>query len=508
MMKSITKWLLIPIISVGSLTMVLATPTPPNLTVTTDAGWVHSSTGAGYFDAPIVPSYGNVVINENAYFYINTNTHIYGNLTIHGTLYSDGSTHTLQVDGNIVIEEGGMITEISNNGTSIITCNGTIEMKRTIPYSGYALVASPFASTSGLSGYAYNEGSRTIGDYRTGWVAASGNYVVGKGYAISDLGTYSLFGTQLNCGNGLSIGTSKSNIDADPSKNGWNLLGNPYPCPLNVTGLLDQSIYPAVYQWNGTNYTSTDGNTWTDWIATGEGFFVQTPSTVTYGFENGDRYGVSRAAQTENVYLTLSGTYTDKTKLKFEDNLNTTDNFDDTRDARKFFTAAVSEIFTVSGENRLAINALVADDQDKTIPVGVTISAVGDYTIAAENNSGYSTLLLKDNVTGALTDISQSAYTFTATSTGTFANRFTLLMSTASVTSVNDGTQSLSVKAYSNNAQNIVVKGNFDMVRVVDTMGNEIYKGTSNSIPVQQAGMYLVEVLSSNSTETVKVMVN
>ncbi|MEY3417220.1 MAG: hypothetical protein RL060_1332, partial [Bacteroidota bacterium] len=70
------------------------------------------------------------------------------------------------------------------------------------------------------------------------------------------------------------------------------------------------------------------------------------------------------------------------------------------------------------------------------------------------------------------------------------------------------GAQSLSVKAYSNNAQNIVVKGNFEMVRVVDIMGNEIYKGTSNSIPVQQAGMYLVEVLSSNSTETVKVMVN
>jgi hypothetical protein len=39
-------------------------------------------------------------------------------------------------------------------------------------------------------------------------------------------------------------------------------------------------------------------------------------------------------------------------------------------------------------------------------------------------------------------------------------------------------------------------------------MGNEIYKGTLNNIPVQQAGMYLVEVLSSNSTETVKVMVN
>jgi hypothetical protein len=52
------------------------------------------------------------------------------------------------------------------------------------------------------------------------------------------------------------------------------------------------------------------------------------------------------------------------------------------------------------------------------------------------------------------------------------------------------------------------VKGNFDMLRVVDLMGNEIYKGTSNSIPVHQAGMYLVEVLSNNTTETVKVMVN
>ena len=497
MMKSIKMWLLIPILSVGSFTMLWATPTYPDLTV--DGGW-ESSTGG---------EFNNVIINAGNYLEITENTHIYGSLTIHGTLFFNGGMpYTLVVDGNIVIKEGGMVLEQGVYTTSRITCNGTIEMQRTVSASGYALVASPFTSASGLSGYAYNEGSRTNGDYRTGWVAASGNYVVGKGYAISGLGSYSLYGSQLNCGNGLSIGTSKSSIDADASKNGWNLLGNPFPCPLNVTGLLDGSTYPAVYQWNGTNYASTDGNTWSDWIATGEGFFVQTPSTVTYNFENDDRYGLARAAQTENVNLTLSGTYTDKTKLKFEDNLNTTDNFDDTRDARKFFTAAVSEIFTVSGENRLAINALVADDQDKTIPVGVTISAVGDYTIAAENNSGYSTLLLKDNVTGALTDISESAYTFTATSTGTFANRFTLLMSTASVTSVNDGAQSLSVKAYSNNAQNIVVKGNFEMVRVVDTMGNEIYKGTLNNIPVQQAGMYLVEVLSSNSTETVKVMVN
>lgn len=497
MMKSMKKWLLIPILSVGSLTMLLASPPPPDLTVGVE--WVNSTGG----------EFNNVVINANGYLDITENTHIYGDLTIYGAVFFNGAMpYTLEVDGNIVIKDGGMVMEQGVSGTSRITCNGTIEMQRTIPYSGYALVASPFASASGVSGYYYNEASRTNGDYKTGWLAASGNYVVGKGYASYGLGSYSIYGIQLNCGDVLSISTTKSSIDADVSKNGWNLLGNPYPCPLNVTGLLEGTSYPAVYQWNGTNYTSTDGDTWSDWIATGEGFFVQTPSTVTYSFQNDDRWGVGRVAQTENVNLTLSGTYTDKTKLKFEDNLNTTDNFDDTRDARKFFTAAVSEIFTVSGENRLAINALVADGQDKTIPVGVTISAVGDYTIAAENNSGYSTLLLKDNVTGALTDISQSAYTFTATSTGTFANRFTLLMSTASVTSVNDGAQSLSVKAYSNNAQNIVVKGNFEMVRVVDIMGNEIYKGTSNSIPVQQAGMYLVEVLSSNSTETVKVMVN
>lgn len=426
---------------------------------------------------------------------------------------------TLTITGTLTIEDGVQIKEGSNN-TSGITATGGIIYKRAPSHGSYSYICLPFATNTthnaGDHAYIYNESIRTNGGYAqkgTTWEHTT-TFPAGSGVAVYTNSTsavsYNSTGI-LNCGD-YTKAVTYTNLDSDDSKNGWNLIGNPYPCTYSIDAsyfTLNNALgITAIYYYNGTNYTSSTSIG----IPSGNAFFVRATSSGNVSFLKAKKTQSNitflRTNSVEDIKLSLKGSsFTDNTELSFDNQIGVSDAFDIVRDAYKLFSPGVSEIYTLTDGKQLAINALLDNSTTKNIPVGVTIGTVGTYTISAANNSNYSQILLTDNVTGTVTDIAVNGYTFTSNTTGAIENRFSVQLPEARVTYLDANNQTSSVNVFSNNNQEIIVDGNVDNVKVSDISGNVLYSGSSKTINISNSGVYIVEAISNSSKFVYKVMV-
>lgn len=459
-------------------------------------------------------NYTNVTINSGR-------ASLNGNLVISGKLLikSGGSIElnsTRKVTANIVeLEDDAIVYETGNNGTSNLTAP-TIIYNRTEGHGGYTYIGSPLTNATGVKGYEYDEVNRNTTDYASGWKVASGTFVVGKGYAINGLGAIQLTGNKLNNGP-ITVNATNTAKDINNARNGWNLLSNPYPQPIRVRSFLNQNpTLASVGVWNGSSYVyyNRNSNGGNDWLPAAQGFFINVANTVDVSFDNSNRTTASnslmRVAQDTTVgEISLSLNGVDKTSLFFDFDALVSNGFDASRDAYKLLTAGVSEIYTIAENNEIALNSFVNDGNEKVIPVGVTISSLGAYTIAATTNtSDYAQVLLKDNVTGTITDLTTSSYTFIATTTGKLADRFVIQLPESRLTGItSNNSVATSVNVFDNGNRSLTVNGNVDVIRVVNLSGTEIYNGSSLNISVPSSGLYLIETLSNDSKTTHKVFV-
>jgi hypothetical protein len=464
-------------------------------------------------NAALSGTYDNITINSG-------NPTLNGGLLINGALLIkagaslDIKTNTIIVNGTVELENGASFLETGNNGASKLTAP-SIKYNRTESHTGYSYIATPFTSTTGAKGYYYDELNRTA-DNATGWKVASGNYVIAKGYAINGLGSVTLTGTTFNNGP-ISINATYTNLSTPTTKNGWNLLGNPYPQPIKVKDFINSNnTIPAVYYWNGTSYTAmsklTNGGA--DVIPSGQGFFARVTTNKTISFDNSQRTTASNSLlRTSSVVselsLSLNGVTSDQTSLFFEFDSLTSEGYDESRDALKKLTSGVSELFSLVDNQEIALNCFTNDTTDKVVPLGVTIATAGTFTIATQNNtSAYSQVLLTDKLTGTVTDLTQTAYSFNASTAGKVADRFTLQLPAARLTATVDNNQISSlVKVYDNGNRSLTINGATDVVRVLNLTGTEIYLGNASAINVPTAGLYLIETLSNNTKLTHKVLV-
>jgi len=435
------------------------------------------------------------------------NTTVAGIVAVRSGAILDLNNFTLNAQG-FEIEDGAIVIETGNSGISKLFSASPISFTRTQTHAGYTYISSPFTSASGASGYEYNENARVGNNYMSGWKTVSGNFVQGKGYAINGLGTKNITGNSLNNGN-VSITATYTDTDVNKDRNGWNLLGNPFAAPLNIATFLSQNGYAAVYFWNGRSYITTN----TGSIPAGQAFFVNIPkeanitSKVTNFTSAQVNHNLSntlqRVAPTEGLSLNLNES--DATELLF--GADVTDAFDVTADAAKNLTPAVSEIFTLVADKKLAINFLSNAVSDKVVALGITVASAGSNTISlATNNSTFSQVLLKDKVTGTVTDLATSSYTFTSNA-GTIVDRFEIQLPSARLTGLADDNQAAFVTVYDNGNHAISINGEFDVITVLDLNGKVIYTGAASTISVNNAGLYLVETISGATKQAHKVIV-
>lgn len=229
------------------------------------------------------------------------------------------------------------------------------------------------------------------------------------------------------------LGTYASNNEQNAS---WNFVGNPHTSYFDMD---DLGYNAPITYWNGMSYEAVRSGDDNYVFKPFQAFFVQKPKDVNemeFGAEFRLTQSYSQKRSSANkakrlakgidvnrqmVNLTLSdGAHTDKTRVVF--NEDKTQRYELDCDAAKFESStAVPQLYTLEANNvKFAINERPLG----SVNLGFEVQKAGDYTISAIRMD--SPMLLKDNLTDAIVDLSTSDYHFTSEA-GTFNGRFTLI---------------------------------------------------------------------------------
>lgn len=231
----------------------------------------------------------------------------------------------------------------------------------------------------------------------------------------------------------------------------WNLIGNPYPSYFD-TRFLDFGAPFMVWNSNNQNYEAYSPVDDSYILAPAEAFFVQRPvdqESITF-LKDGrqtDRYArtlveeepasapqriradydsnTHAAAQRTvfNITLAKDGQQADRTRVVI--NEAATMQYDLSRDAAKFTGTepAVSQIFTINGATRYAINERPLNNGQALL--GLHFGTDGTYTIGLSNQPD-GQITLEDRLTGTKQQLNGTAgYSFTAKA-GDSTDRFVL----------------------------------------------------------------------------------
>jgi hypothetical protein len=324
--------------------------------------------------------------------------------------------------------------------------------------------------------------------------------------------------------------------------NGWNLVGNPYPCPIDwsaASGWTKTNVSGTVWIWNPINnsYGSYDGTTPTNnvsrHIASGQAFFVQatgsSPSLIA-----GEAVKVGntpsnmfKAAERNSLRITLvkDATESDETVVRFMDTKS--DEFNNTDDVVKPLMNPAVNISSYFGTDKYAIvNYMNTKSMDaKVIPLGASVTEAGTYDLNFNQVDGFDAninIYLKDNYNNTITDLRQnSKYAFNVDSKpeSTMDGRLELIFvnKTSSIESVLAG-RTANMNVYPNPAVDVlnveITNANFKQSEVsifnvsgVEVMNNNMM-GNKKSLDIQKlsSGVYFVRVsnMETGFVNTVK----
>jgi endo-1,4-beta-xylanase len=402
-------------------------------------------------------------------------------LTLNGNLTTNGRTFTLLSDATgtaMVVNANGAVvgsatvqryidpTLNAGNGYRHYASPVAATTVADLATSGWAPVVNPAYNTSAQPGsvtpfptvFSYNSARLTSASALTsnfdyGWespAALTDVLAPGLGYTVNIPGTQTVdFVGTLNNGP-----ISRSNLGRGPQADaGWQLLGNPYPAPLNWDAVSTTGLDAAVYVFRssgpyaGTYSTYLPGgisvNGGTAQLAAMQGFFVRTASAGTPGsisFANAARlttYASPTFQRTTGpdplVRLTLGAATgpADEAVVYFP---STATAGLDPADAYKLVTSGTPVLASeLSATDLLAINALPAlGAAPVAVPLRVQVPQAGSYTLRATellHLPAGTQALLRDAETGTLFDLSQPAgYTVSLGAGTATAGRFALVL--------------------------------------------------------------------------------
>ena len=232
---------------------------------------------------------------------------------------------------------------------------------------------------------------------------------------------------------------------------GWNLIGNPYPCyydtrymgftaPITVWNIKDKTY--SAYSPIDDSYI----------LLPGEAFFVQCPSynkIITFDKEGRQNnitardISTSTRAKRENksvvrnvINLTISdGKNVDKTRIVLNGNAKI--EYESDKDAGKFMSndTSVPQIYTTENGIDYAINERPINTG--IVQIGTRFSIDGTYTIALTKVPEEYYVFLLDKMNGNKILLSNEEYSFTAKA-GVDTARFSLIFSAKETTGIYD----------------------------------------------------------------------
>jgi len=509
-------------------------------------------------------TFGNLNINNGSGVSLNNPSGVAGVLTL-----TQG-----------VLNSGGNLTLLSNTtatalvaGTGSGSISGNVTMQRYMPNKlGYHYYSSPFSAApiteftdeigSIITGdpYVNNDITQTVTPFpnfylyqeskpfpviEIGWDAASSPMEIMRGYCINFGGatgpiTTDVAGT-VNTGP-YSIGLTNTS-SGNPVSDGWNLVGNPYPSPIDwdaAGGWAKTNVDDGVYYFKANShyygtYSSYVGgystNGGTNIIPSMQGFFVKAnASTGSLGVNNAARLNAQptffKSTNTSNPLLRLRGyptqnsAHSDETIIYFDQ--NATAMFDGAYDAYKLMNndPAFPNIFTKdSSVYTLSINALPPlSAADVVIPLGFSTKTNGSFTINASEILNFDPsqhVYLEDNQTSTIQDLTLNpVYTFTTTANAP-QYRFFIRFSPTIVTGIDENNTSF-VDAWSSGKDIYVNYSNTTLqkavISVYDMLGQQVIsdevQGSSTfRYTVGKPGCYIINVIGGGNSFQKKIII-
>jgi len=441
----------------------------------------------------------------NLYGHINIG--VGSRVTVNGTLHNTYGASGLVIKANA----SGFGSLIEHSGAA-----ATVESY----FSGskWHFISAPVASAvSGLFFGKYlmefNESSNTYTDI----VSVTEPLTPGVGFAL-----WGGSGFGVSYSGNLNHGTISCSLTRTTTgvNSGWNLVGNPYPSVIDwdaASGWTKDNLNGPIYiedagGW-ATYIKGSGTNTGTQYIAPGQGFFVNVEDVGngTLGMDDNVRVhnttSFYKSFEVNNfVRLQVSGNgYTDEAIVRFLP--EATNGFDSQLDARKLFgyIDESAQIFTGSGDP-IVINSLVPETN--SIPLGIRALTSGTYTISASELVNVPVVTLEDLKTGIYTDLVAGPYTFNFES-GEDEMRFMLYFGTTSVPET--GTEVTNIYSLDQTVYVDLSKQEKGDVFIYNLAGQLVqYKPSASglvNIGLNTTGIYVVKVVTGNTTLTKKVWV-
>ena len=502
------------------------------------------SGGIFTLSVPKLYTYNNVTIESGAQATLNSGTTL------------NVSTFTINSSASVP----GTFVDLNTNGG--LTSSGTISVNQYLSAARNWYMSSPVAGNlpAGYTYYKYDEPGNNTGYSSPAtayWESVSSGTAAtaAAGYIVlpSSASTINFTGTTLNTGD-KTIGLTRT---TGKTKEGFNLIGNPYPSHVTMTySLLNNAnllnsiwyrtaIYDTpnskyVYSFNtflmnsdGSTVSSPSGTTgiippmqafWVRLNSAGSGSFTFTNSMRSHQTSNPlkTKFTVNVVMPLLRLEVSNINASVDEAVIYFNSNAaNTLDSYD----AEKMSNGSVSipEIFTMPSlsNDQLAINGMNSIPYDTEIPLGFTTGEAGtNFSIKASEISNFDAgtkVLLKDtaNVNSPIDISDGSSYTFSSGITNS-STRFAVIFKSASVYTGTIGNVNQNVWISVNGTNQIVVNGasgTESTVAVYNAVGQKLVAKTLTSTITTlnnplQSGVYFVTVTNAGKSVTKKVILN
>lgn len=522
-------------------------------------------TGSAAQDIFGTNTFKNLSVNNSSGVSISSGTTtVEGLISLNGTLNTNGLL-TLDLSNDGMIEGPS-----AASGTDGISGNLTVKRTFTGNFPDWHYIGTPFGNTAsiyeysddysfiynGLGTYYYYNETVKSSDKNVGFKPYTGPLGTFGGASLSGIAIYQTQASiTLDITSTYDHYASYNDIQlsltpyttgtVDPlvseESDGWHLIGNPYPSPIDwdVIYAASSNLSASVYVYNnsisGIGYYNSGDQVGMDGpiIPAMQSFFVQ---TIDLAANDADRYISidynSRSTSSQAFYRKVnfpkvrikleSGEYFDETLIRFIDEAS--DFFDPEYDAIKFEVSEPAPyLCSRIGQKDYAINSVSELLYGiKEIPLVTKISKNGNYTFTVsdfENIDPSFAIYLEDLKTGKVYNVRNNpVISFSALSTDP-EERFILSFRPETITSSNPVHSASDVRFINAGAKRIGLEfadlqSSQVEVMVCDMMGREVYNNPAleinsytGQINLSKGGMYIVKVQYDNHLVTETVLV-